>query len=168
MIIDVSSILKEFGGRIKIDSMVKIPDTDFLGSSYSFPNEFHIVGDITNNGKSLILSLHCTGSMDTQCARCMKDISVDIDFFANEHLIRSDAEFNEEEDVILFDGHTVELDDIIADNLIMNIEPRYLCDEDCKGLCPHCGADLNEGECGCNREVIDPRWQGLADLMKNE
>ena len=168
MIIDVSGILKEFGGKIKIDGEVDLPDTDFMGEMYTFKTPISVKGDVTNNGKSLILAVVCSGKMGTQCARCMKDITVDIDFPVEEHLVRSDGEFSEDEDIITFDGHTVELDGIIADNLIMNIEGRYLCKDDCKGLCPVCGQDLNEGECGCSREVIDPRWQGLADLMKNE
>ena len=49
----------------------------------------------------------------------------------------------------------------------MNVEGKYLCSEDCKGLCSTCGADLNEGECGCSKGNIDPRWSQLLDIMKN-
>ena len=74
----------------------------------------------------------------------------------------------DEEDIILFDGHEVELDDIVRDRFLMNLSGRYLCRDDCKGLCPVCGHNLNEGDCGCNREYIDPRWQALADIMKGQ
>ena len=57
---------------------------------------------------------------------------------------------------------------MVADNFLMNVEGRYLCSEDCKGLCPQCGADLNVEECGCNNENIDPRWSTLIDIMNKD
>ena len=53
-------------------------------------------------------------------------------------------------------------------NFLMNVEGKYLCSEDCKGLCQHCGADLNEGDCGCSQENIDPRWAALVDIMEKD
>ena len=50
----------------------------------------------------------------------------------------------------------------------MNVEGKYLCSEDCKGLCQHCGADLNEGDCGCSQENIDPRWAALVDIIEKD
>ena len=49
----------------------------------------------------------------------------------------------------------------------MNLPGRFLCSEDCKGLCPKCGADLNLGDCGCDKEDIDPRWADLQKIMKD-
>ena len=137
MTIDVSTILKELGGKIDINGDVEMSDTDFLGEMYHFNEPVKVSGSVSNNGKSLILKANCTGHMTTQCARCMKDIVVDID-------------------------------DIVASNFLMNVEGKYLCSEDCKGLCQHCGADLNEGDCGCSQENIDPRWAALVDIMEKD
>ena len=62
----------------------------------------------------------------------------------------------------------IDIDDIVANNFLMNVEGKYLCSEDCKGLCQHCGADLNEGDCGCSQENIDPRWAALVDIMEKD
>ena len=62
----------------------------------------------------------------------------------------------------------IDIDDIVANNFLMNVEGKYLCSEDCKGLCQHCGADLNEGDCGCSQENIDPRWATLIDIMEKD
>ena len=137
MTIDVSTILKELGGKIDINGDVEMSDTDFLGEMYHFNEPVKVSGSVSNNGKSLILKANCTGHMTTQCARCMKDIVVDID-------------------------------DIVANNFLMNVEGKYLCSEDCKGLCQHCGADLNEGDCGCSQENIDPRWAALVDIIEKD
>ena len=58
----------------------------------------------------------------------------------------------------------VELDDIIVPELILSMPMKELCSEDCRGLCPRCGKDLNDGECGCAEE-IDPRLAKLAEIL---
>lgn len=167
MTIDVSSILKEIGGRIELNGNVALSDTDFLGETYRFEKPAEIKGHISNNGKSLILQAQCSGMMTVQCARCMKDIDVRFEFDMDETLVRQEGSVSEDDDVILFDDTSIEIDDIVANNFLMNIEGKYLCKEDCKGLCPECGADLNEGDCGCTRDDIDPRWAALVDIMKD-
>ncbi len=166
MKIDVSSILKETGGRLEINGEVKLPDTNFLGE-YRFPEPLKVKGSVSDNGKSLVLRADAEGVMITNCARCMKEITVPVSFHIDENLAREDSGIDDDADVILFSDTEIEIDDIVYDNFLMNVEGKYLCKEDCKGLCPECGKDLNEGECDCSKENIDPRWSALLDIMKD-
>lgn len=168
MTIDVSGILKELGGKIEVNGEVEISEVEFKGERYTLEGPLKVNGIISNNGKALVLTADVEAEMGTQCARCLDDIIVDAGFSMEESFVQSESDIPEDDDIIVFDGYTIELDDVVEDNLIMNIKGRYLCDEDCKGLCPQCGANLNDGECGCSREFIDPRWAGLADLMNND
>lgn len=168
MTIDVSSILKELGGKVNIDGTVKMSDTDFLGEMYGFPEGIAVNGSISNNGKSLILKADCKGKMITQCARCMKDVEVPFEFEIDENLLQTDGGETTDDDVILFEGTEIDIDEIVADDFLLNVEGKYLCSEDCKGLCEKCGADLNEGDCGCENDDIDPRWAALIDIMKKD
>jgi uncharacterized protein len=56
------------------------------------------------------------------------------------------------------------IDEIIVDNIILSLPIKTLCSETCKGLCPICGQNLNEGDCDCEIENIDPRLQKLKDF----
>ena len=174
MIIDVSSILKEFGGKISFDDKVEISDLNFGGGNYRFSEPLSVKGGVSNTGGALSLKADVSGVMTTQCARCMKDIDISVEFTISETLMKSDdgdgrnGTVPEDEDVIVFEGNTISLDEIIENNFITNLSPRYLCREDCKGLCPKCGADLNEGDCGCEDVEIDPRWAALADMIKED
>ena len=143
-----------------------LPDTEFLGE-YRFSEPLRVEGSISNNGKALRLRANAAGRMTTDCARCTKEITVPVEFEITENLMQGEGEAAGDEDVILFKDTVIELDDIVLDNFLMNVEGKYLCSEDCKGLCPTCGADLNKGECGCSKENIDPRWSQLLDIMKN-
>ena len=172
MVIDVSSILKEFGGKVSFDDKAEISDLNFIGGDYRFKEPLIVKGGISNTGGTLGLKADVSGVMTTQCARCMKDIDVPIEFTISETLMKSDGgdgeTVSEDDDVIVFEGNTVPLDEVIENNFIMNLSPRYLCREDCKGLCPQCGKDLNEETCSCEDDEIDPRWAALADMIKNE
>ena len=168
MTIDISDILKELGGRMSVNCEVNLSDVDFMGDNYHFISPVKINGTISNNGESFILTAQCSAKVKTHCARCMRSIVVDVDFPLNENLIQDRGEEITDDDVIVFDGTSFDLDDIVLDDFLMNTSGHYLCSEDCKGLCPKCGADLNVGDCGCTNEDIDPRWAGLLDIMNKE
>lgn len=165
---DVSAIIKVTGADIKLDDEIELDKAEFLGETYRFLKPLKIVGEIYNNGQTLSLKANVRGSMHTECSRCLKDIEVDVDFDIDELLSRAEEGKEPDEDIILFDGYEIDIDEIVADNFLLNIMGRYLCKEDCKGLCRTCGKDLNEGPCDCDNDYIDPRWQVLADILKKQ
>lgn len=165
MKVDLSSVIKVTGAEVKLSSTVGFGDAEFLGETYRFIEPLKVEGRVYNNGQSLTLEANVSGRMVTECARCLDEVEADVEFSVHEFLSQREEGADEDEDIILFDGYEIELDDIIADHFLMNISGRYLCSDDCKGLCPVCGQNLNHGECDCDNEYIDPRWQALADIM---
>lgn len=165
MKVDLSSVIKVTGAEVKLSSTVGFGDAEFLGETYRFIEPLKVEGRVYNNGQSLTLEANVSGRMVTECARCLDEVEADVEFSVHELLSQREEGADEDEDIILFDGYEIELDDIIADHFLMNISGRYLCSDDCKGLCPVCGQNLNHGECDCDNENIDPRWQALADIM---
>ncbi len=168
MKIDLSSVIKVTGAEVKLDTSVGFSDAEFLGESYRFEEPLCVRGRVYNNGQSLVLEADVTGKMKTECARCLDEVEVDVAFSVHELLSQREENETDNEDIILFDGYEIELDDIVADNFLMNVSGRYLCDDDCRGLCPECGHNLNHGDCGCNNDYIDPRWQALADILNQQ
>lgn len=67
-------------------------------------------------------------------------------------------------DVYSYEGEEVDLEPLLRDQIILAVPFAPLCSEDCKGLCPVCGIDLNTGTCTCERTPIDPRWSALKNL----
>jgi uncharacterized protein len=60
------------------------------------------------------------------------------------------------------------LDELIRHHLITNLPIQVLCQQECRGLCPRCGANLNQGDCDCPVETIDSPFAGLAALLNDE
>lgn len=168
MIIDLSSIIKDYDGSMQLCQKCSFENTDFLGEEFSFPDGLLVDGKITNNTKSLQLQANVSGIVQVHCARCCKPMETSVNFDISEVLVRDDnADEFVDEDVVVFSGYTLDIDDIVINNFLMNISAKFLCKEDCKGLCPKCGQDLNVAECNCSDDEIDPRWAALAEIMKN-
>ena len=72
------------------------------------------------------------------------------------------------DDMLAIRSDELELDEVLIPELILDMEMAVLCREDCKGLCPKCGANLNRGECGCSRREIDPRLAVLQRILEEK
>ncbi|MFR7894556.1 MAG: YceD family protein [Dysosmobacter sp.] len=73
----------------------------------------------------------------------------------------------EDDEILLLEDGKVDVGELAREAFILDMDTKTLCSEDCKGLCPHCGADLNLGPCSCQKEV-DPRLAVLAKLLENK
>lgn len=167
MLIDLTDVIKNENGKIDICENFDMPSLNFMGEEFKFPKPFKVCGTVTNNSKTLELDMTISGEAKVHCARCASLIGISVNFPVKETLMREGEANPEDKEIILYQGKEIELDDIIVSNFLMNTSAKYLCREDCKGLCPHCGINLNEHTCDCDKDVIDPRLEKLAEIMKN-
>ena len=99
---------------------------------------------------------------DYECSRCLTTTEHERNDSFEE--IFSDSR-DADEDVIPFNGEEIDLTELIRDTLIINEPSQVLCQDDCKGLCVHCGANLNVSPCSCESFVVDPRFAELRALL---
>lgn len=137
---------------------------DFLGERYDFPQGIDVAADYRYDGEGVIVTGRFNAKATVNCARCLKPFLYTIGFHFAEYYKKQPEEGEYE-----FAGETIELDRMLEDNVVVNLPTRFLCREDCKGLCSHCGKDLNEGECGCRPEMDpDNPFAGLSKLYDDE
>lgn len=112
--------------------------------------------------------------MELPCARCVEPVTQDV---ANKFdlLYRpqgSDAGREElsvtavEAEVGYYQGEGLLLEDVLREQILLSLPLRVVCKEDCKGLCPHCGQNLNVAQCSCSEPLEDARWSALKDLRE--
>jgi uncharacterized protein len=119
-----------------------------------------------------------TGHLQTEvglpCRRCLAPVAVPVALDLEEQfrpsidLITGHAlplEGGEEEATRTDARHILDLTEVVRQNLLLTLPMSALCSSQCRGLCPDCGANLNEGPCGCQREEADPRLAALRDLL---
>ena len=106
--------------------------------------------------------------LDMQCDRCLKQVfqKVELDFEREVSPVTEDiGEVSEEDDLGLMEGYQLDTEVLVYNELLMNQPEKVLCKDDCKGICKVCGQDLNDGECGFDTFVPDPRMAVLQDIF---
>lgn len=112
------------------------------------------------------------GRLDFVCSRCAEDGAFDLTHtFVHVFVSRSqhsglpsDFSGSQGAEFTFFESRQIELEPVAAEELVLALPQFPLCSEDCKGLCAHCGRNLNSGPCDCRMDVVDPRWQKLKEI----
>ena len=105
------------------------------------------------------------GTLEQECRRCLEPVRTEL---AEEltMVFVADAEEEEHGGAYPFEpvGEELDLSDAVREELVLAMNPFVVCKPDCRGLCPVCGQDLNEGSCDCTLDEPDPRWEKLREL----
>lgn len=164
MNIDIREALLNEGEFYTSDYHGAFEGIDFLGERYDFPQGVEVAANYSCDGVGVIVTGRFHAQATVNCARCLKPFLYTIGFEFAEYYKKQPEEGEYE-----FEGETIELDRMLEDNVVVNLPVRFLCSEDCKGLCSHCGKDLNEGECGCLPEADESHpFAGLSKLYDDE
>ena len=150
-----------------------VVDSEDIGSflfGVGFPSPMKVRGDITNTAGYLRMTLDATLLYQAECARCLTPVSGEFTFslektVATRELLDGIEEDKLDDYAIIEDGF-LDIDQQILDQLEMEFPSRFLCSDDCKGLCQRCGKNLNEGSCDCGKGEIDPRLAPLQKILE--
>lgn len=138
-----------FEGTIELPVMKAGPD------QYDFAAPLTWQVDIANTGDALLVTGTVEGEAQTACARCLDEfpfsIMGDIEgYFLLDAEGATPEDRDDDEFDVLPDDKVIDIEPLIRAALLLEFPLVPLCDDDCKGLCPQCGASLNEGPCGCS------------------
>ena len=106
-----------------------------------------------------------TAEMLCICDRCGQEFESVKETAVDAVVVQEESE--EYPEFFVLQGTVLDLQELLSTCLILDMETKFLCREDCKGLCARCGRNLNLGACGCGKE-IDPRFQVLGQLLDQE
>ena len=160
--------------RLNLSAIIDIPggsapfDTTLETEGLSFPSvrayltKPHAIGRVVNEAGVLHLEGTLTAELDCICDRCGAAITRTKQTPLHATIVEEDDGENPE--LFLLDGTELDLDEILVTSFVLDMESKLLCSEDCKGLCPRCGKNLNLGSCGCGKET-DPRLAVLEQLL---
>lgn len=172
---NVAQLLKEPTGAIRNYEV----DTD-LGSD--FDEELKLVSSLTGQvrflrtGSDILVRGILQALVEKTCGRCLikfntpVSIELEEEFFPTVDVITGMAIIQSpdvEEANLIDEQHILDLLEVVRQEFLVKSDSLFYCRPDCKGLCPHCGQDLNLGSCNCRNEVIDPRWAGLQTLLED-
>ncbi len=164
--------------REQVDEMVAGDQAGFRAREKA-----HFDAELDKVERRVLVDVRGVVGLTAPCGRCLQPVALDAPVEFELTLVPSDEYVDEprgdkdagagkvtgsfepqqaEEEV--YSGKVIELDPILREQIVLAL-PRYpVCKDDCKGLCPVCGANLNDRECGCDRHVPDPRWAALKNV----
>ena len=152
------------------------------------PTEFHAAGAAHLSGRSnkmvrkVLVQAKGNILLQGQCKRCLKPVTLEEQVELSRTWVPTDqarkgvghhrkgeevgATFDPQTvDEEMYGGKEIDLSQAVREQILLSVPASPLCREDCKGLCPKCGKDLNDGDCGCDRKAIDPRWSALEGIQ---
>ena len=155
------------------------PPTEFYAGGAA-----HLRAKVTKLGRKVLIQTRFTVPLEGECKRCLNKVRLDepvdltLTFVPGEPVRgqagasakapgagETGASFDPETvDEEPYSGKVIDLSGPLREQILLAMPPSPVCDEECKGLCPQCGKDLNQGDCRCERTAIDPRWAALKDM----
>lgn len=167
MEINVAQLRRMEGTSRKYVFSEQFSPLQFGQEIYPFLKPLNVELDIVNTGKSLLVIGTVSTEIEVTCSRCLKSFPYSLEFrFDDEWLPIEFAEEDKEESAFIFEKDEFSINDRIFEHILVHIPMRFICSEDCKGLCSKCGTDLNKGSCACTDEVTDPRLEILSKWNK--
>ena len=163
MLLNVKPILHTPGKRLDFQFELDLSDMEFSGR-YPISRPVAVSGEVRNTAGILELTLNARSTLDAVCDRCGKAFVQEKDvLFAC--MLAEELQNEENDEIVLLEDGMVDVGDLARTAFILDMDTKTLCSEDCKGLCPRCGADLDVGPCSCKKET-DPRLAVLAKLLE--
>ena len=100
-----------------------------------------------------------------QCSRCLKDVEQEVKVSFALDVVSPEIPLEEADDQTFMEGYSLNVENLLSNEILMSLPTKVLCRPDCKGICRVCGKDLNLGECGCDTFVPDPRMAAIKDIF---
>lgn len=169
MIIELASV----GNTPKaVDITFEPGQIDLDGEMVSLAGDASFRGEVLRDGGKVHVRGTTTADVELSCTRCLAPRKMHLDIPVNGVFVDAAEESLADEtevdpgdlDESLVAGGVIEMADVVREQILLAIPIQVLCREDCKGLCPKCGADLNLINCKCIDDEVDPRWAALKNL----
>lgn len=164
MLLDLKSILNRSGEQLPFSFEMDLSDLEFAGR-HPVSRPVSVRGCVRNSADVLELELTAETVLDAVCDRCGKPFSLpkQVPFRC---ILAEEVQNDADDEIVLLENGKADVGELARAAFILEMDTKTLCSEDCKGLCPRCGADLNLGPCSCKKET-DPRLAVLAKLLEN-
>lgn len=160
MLIDVNNLTVGDSLEVMFADVVEVPvvdgkskaDVNVKGTLTHIGNEYIFKGKVT-----AVLSLNCDLCLNTYNTKLTRDM---YEIYSKES--------NSEKEIWNFSEKTIDLKPAVITNILLSMPMKAVCSDDCKGLCPICGHNLNESDCGCETGNINPVFEKLKNLFDDK
>lgn len=160
---DLTSVFRD-DSEIPVDVKLDPRNYDNLDAE-CYDGDISLVGSFKKLDGTVTLQAECRYKYSAPCDRCAAQVTKQYRVGIREKFTDK-LQQEDNDDYILIPDMKACVDDIVITAVLLSRPQKYLCKEECKGLCPVCGKNLNDGECGCKVPQKDSRWDVLSQLLE--
>ena len=169
MLIDLSEILSLEGKTQVVEAPVSMDSFQSKLGDFPVAEKEPLSLTITNTGKK-VLKIEAKGriTVNIPCDKCLKDVPTEFDInFEQEIDMQASKEdrIKDLDEINYVTGCSLDVEQLVHNEILIHWPLRVLCKEDCRGICPKCGKDWNEGSCDCDQSSTDPRMAVISDIF---
>jgi uncharacterized protein len=156
--INIEQIKEDLGAMMEVEETVELENKEIRGQEINFiaPCELELM--IINSEDEYVVTGQGELSLRVNCTRCLDLFDMPLTFKFETEVAKEELENDKE----------IDLSDSLWEQIRVNLPMKTVCQDDCQGLCPSCGADLNHEECDCYKHELDPRMAKLGQLLDEE
>lgn len=163
MILDLKKLFADKTGTISFNYDMDLSTTE-VDYVYPFVSPVQVCGTVTMRDGFAQLAAKTSFDFSVPCDRCTRQVSRHFDYSFLHTLVQS-LENEDDDRFIEIHDEKLDLDELMREDILLELPTRFLCREDCKGICPVCGKNLNDGPCGCDPQITDARFDMLKNLI---
>lgn len=161
-ILELESIFNNEGSQLAINHKVDMSDYDIAGvHPISVPVK--VTGAVKNKTGIVTIEANAKVTYKANCDRCATPVEREYNIKVN-HTLVTQLNDDSNDDFTIIKTMRLDLDEMVKEDVLLYLPVKFLCKDDCKGLCPMCGQNLNEASCSCEKP-IDPRLEVLKQLL---
>ena len=167
MLLNLKKKIQEDGTVVPLQYSFDLSKLEF-NAVYPFVSPVQVSGTITAHSGFAQMEAEVSFDFSVPCDRCASQIDRRFTYRFSHTLLASlsnEQDADEDRYIVLQEDGSLNVDSLLQEDILLALPTKFLCREDCKGLCPSCGKNLNEGPCSCSRHQIDPRLEVLKQLI---
>ncbi|HCC02150.1 MAG TPA: nucleic acid-binding protein [Ruminococcaceae bacterium] len=167
MLLNLKKKIQEEGTVLPIQYSFNLADLEF-NAVHPFVSPIQVTGSIKMHSGFAQMKAETSFDFSIPCDRCTSQIHKRLTYRFSHILVEAlsnEEDGNDGRYIVLQEDGSLDVDNLLREDILLALPTKFLCKEDCKGLCPICGKNLNEGPCDCKQHQIDPRLEVLKQLI---
>ncbi|WP_407307606.1 YceD family protein [Desulfosporosinus sp. SB140] len=163
MKVNVAQVRYRSGESVRFDLVEDFSPFDLGTEALSFSAPVHVQLQVTNTNKAVMVSGTIETELNVMCGRCLEPFNYPLDLpYQDEWVFPSQATEELLESALLLEKDDVDISQRIFEQIVLALPMKFICSDECQGLCLTCGANLNLTSCSCKEDVVDLRFAALA------
>ncbi|NLL04181.1 MAG: DUF177 domain-containing protein [Clostridiales bacterium] len=160
--LELKQIFNNIGSHLPIEHSFDMSNYEVNGAN-PIKKPVKVTGEVNNKAGIVGLAVQAQVEYSSECDRCAAPV-IKVFNIPIKHILVTELNDKNNSDFTVVPSMRLDLEELVAEEISLYLPTKFLCNEDCKGICTFCGKNLNEDSCSC-KKPIDPRLEVLQQLL---